>query len=143
MKRTLNLEKGNEVLVFDRYRLASKPAKAVVVRLATENDGVLLSLVPDQSGAVESAREKWPEFWVSENQIRLIEKEGAKENVYDRMLKNFKYEHLPKHLQEVSKDFSELAHQMACRGYDNIPETMAGLRKLLEAKDCAVRAVIE
>jgi len=64
-------------------------------------------------------------------------------NAFDRILKYFKFEHLPEHLQGVSKDFSELAHQMACRGSENIPETMAGLRKLLEAKDCAVRAVIK
>ena len=65
------------------------------------------------------------------------------QKVFDRMLKNFSYKHLPERLKEVSKDFCELAHQMACRGYDNIPETMAGLRKLLEAKDCAVRAVLD
>lgn len=65
------------------------------------------------------------------------------ETPFDRILKYFKYEHLPEHLQEVSKDFSELAHQMACRGSENVGETMAGLRKLLEAKDCAVRAMIK
>ena len=64
-------------------------------------------------------------------------------NSFDRILKYFKFDHLPPHLQEVSKDFSELAHQMSCRCYDNVPETMAGLRKLLEAKDCAVRAMIK
>ena len=67
----------------------------------------------------------------------------TRNNVFDRTLKYFKFNHLPEHLQEVSKGFSELAHQMSCRGYDNVPETMAGLRKLLEAKDCAVRACIK
>lgn len=60
---------------------------------------------------------------------------------YDQILGYFKYSHLPEHLQEVSRDFSELAYQMACRGGD-IAETKAGIRKLLEAKDCAVRAMI-
>lgn len=55
------------------------------------------------------------------------------------ILKYFAFEHLPAHLQEVSKPFCELARQM----HETLPscvETDAGLRKLLEAKDCAVRA---
>lgn len=60
------------------------------------------------------------------------------------ILKYFKYDHLPTHLQEISKPFSELAEKMAdtIQG-DNIAEVTAGLRKLLEAKDCAVRAMIK
>lgn len=64
-------------------------------------------------------------------------------NVFDRMLKNFNFAHLPEDLQKVSRPFSELAHKMAVEGADDIPETMAGLRKLLEAKDCAVRAQVK
>lgn len=55
------------------------------------------------------------------------------------ILQFFAYEHLPAHLQAISKPFCVLAHQMV----DELPagaETAAGLRKLLEAKDCAVRA---
>jgi ferritin-like protein len=59
------------------------------------------------------------------------------------ILKFFAFKHLPSHLQEISRDFSELAHQMACKGLDNPSETAAGLRKLLEAKDCAVRAALK
>lgn len=66
----------------------------------------------------------------------------SNEHVYDRLLKYFKFDHLPKHLQEISKDFSELAHQMAVRGGE-VSEVMTGLRKLLEAKDCAVRSQIK
>jgi ferritin-like protein len=57
------------------------------------------------------------------------------------LLQFFAYEHLPEHLQAVSKPFCELARQMALR-LPNNPETTTALRKLLEAKDCAVRAVI-
>lgn len=68
------------------------------------------------------------------------------DNPFERLLKYFKYSHLPEHLQTISKDFSELAHQMAVRcikdGGD-VGETMAGIRKLLESKDCAVRAAIK
>jgi hypothetical protein len=42
-------------------------------------------------------------------------------------------------LQDVSKPFHTLAHEMANSLPPN-PETTAGLRKLLEAKDCMVRA---
>jgi ribulose kinase len=55
------------------------------------------------------------------------------------VLQFFKYEHLPPHMQEVSKPFSELAHKMADELGIN-PETTVGLRKLLEAKDACVRS---
>ena len=55
------------------------------------------------------------------------------------ILRYFEYAHLPEPLQEVSKVFCDLAHQMALE-LPHCPETSSGLRKLLEAKDCAVRA---
>ena len=60
--------------------------------------------------------------------------------VYDT-LQYFKYEHLPEKLQVISKPFADLAIELA----NNLPEGMevvAGLRKLLEAKDCFVRAAL-
>ena len=58
------------------------------------------------------------------------------------ILKYFTYEHLPEHLQVVSKPLCDLAIH-----YDNtLPdcaEKTAGLRKLLEAKDALVRASLE
>ena len=57
------------------------------------------------------------------------------------MLQFFAYSHLPAHLQTVSMPFSDLAHQMIDTLPRN-PERTAGLRKLLEAKDCAVRALL-
>lgn len=74
---------------------------------------------------------------------------------FEPLLQFFEYKHLPPHLQAVSKPFCELAHAMV-RG-DNVPESGTvtigvalprnpertfALRKLLEAKDCAVRAVL-
>lgn len=56
------------------------------------------------------------------------------------VLKFFKYDHLPEKLQKVSKPFAELADQVA-KSADN-PEVTVALRKLLEAKDAAVRAVL-
>ena len=55
------------------------------------------------------------------------------------ILKYFEFAHLPEHLQEVSRPLGELAKQLD----DELPageEKAAGLRKLLEAKDCFVRA---
>lgn len=59
----------------------------------------------------------------------------------DRMLQFFTYEHLPEHLQAVSKPFGELARQIVEELPSN-PERTVALRKLLEAKDCAVRALL-
>jgi len=56
------------------------------------------------------------------------------------LLQFFKYDHLPPHLQEVSKPFTALAEQIAALPQN--PESTTALRKLLEAKDCAVRAVL-
>lgn len=57
------------------------------------------------------------------------------------LLKFFAFDHLPPHLQEISRPFGELARVVADRAPQN-PETTVALRKLLEAKDCAVRAVL-
>jgi hypothetical protein len=59
----------------------------------------------------------------------------------DCMLQFFAYAHLPAHLQVVSKPFCDLAELMVQKLPMNTERT-AGLRKLLEAKDCAVRAVL-
>lgn len=56
------------------------------------------------------------------------------------ILQYFTYDHLPPHLQSVSKPFAELAKVLAER-LDG-PEVTVGLRKLLEAKDCMVRAAL-
>lgn len=60
----------------------------------------------------------------------------------DQILKYFKWEHLPPHLREPSQKIGELAHWVK----DNLPpgpERTTCLRKLLEAKDCAVRTLVE
>lgn len=59
----------------------------------------------------------------------------------DRMLQFFTYDHLPPHLQEISKPFCDLANKIA-NTYPANPERTAGLRKLLEAKDCIVRSTL-
>ena len=57
------------------------------------------------------------------------------------LLQFFNYSHLPEDLQEVSKPFHDLAYHIHDT-LPNNPEKTAALRKLLEAKDCAVRAKV-
>lgn len=51
----------------------------------------------------------------------------------------FAYQHLPEKLQAVSKPFGELAKTIV-ETLPRNPERSVALRKLLEAKDAAVRA---
>lgn len=57
----------------------------------------------------------------------------------ERMMKWFEFGHLSEHLQATSSGFYELACSM-CALVDSGPERTVALRKLLEAKDAAVRA---
>lgn len=57
------------------------------------------------------------------------------------MMRFFAYEHLPAHLQDSSAMFYNLALKIV-RNIPRNPERTVALRKLLEAKDCAVRAVL-
>lgn len=53
----------------------------------------------------------------------------------------FAFEHLPEHLRLISQPCAVLAQDMVAHLPDG-PELSAGLRKLLEAKDCFVRAAL-
>ncbi len=57
----------------------------------------------------------------------------------EHVLQFFEYKHLPPKLQSVSQRFAALAEIIA-EGPQN-QETTVALRKLLESKDAAVRAV--
>lgn len=59
--------------------------------------------------------------------------------MHSPIMKYFEYAHLPETLQEVSKPIGELAKRMD-ETLPDCAEKSAGLRKLLEAKDCLVRA---
>lgn len=56
------------------------------------------------------------------------------------LLRFFDSSHLPEDLARVVRPFEDLANRSAAC-WDG-PELTAGLRKLLEAKDCMVRAAI-
>jgi hypothetical protein len=57
------------------------------------------------------------------------------------MLQFFEFKHLPADLQTVSAPFHDLAIELVDTLPRN-PERTVALRKLLEAKDCAVRAAL-
>lgn len=57
------------------------------------------------------------------------------------ILKYFAYAHLPEKLQAVSKPFHDLAQALVATTAPGA-EQSAGLRKLLEAKDCFARAAL-
>ena len=59
----------------------------------------------------------------------------------DPIFQFFAYDHLPEHLQEISKPFGQMA-QWITDTLPRNPERTVALRKLLEAKDAAVRAFV-
>lgn len=63
------------------------------------------------------------------------------QHVPNPIMQYFAYAHLPEHLKAVSQPIGELAEKMD-RELPNGAEKSAGLRKLLEAKDCLVRAAL-
>jgi hypothetical protein len=58
------------------------------------------------------------------------------------VLRWFEYDHLPEHLKPISQMLHDVAHEMARRFPDGGAELTAGLRKLLEGKDCLVRVAV-
>ena len=57
------------------------------------------------------------------------------------VLQYFEYSHLPARLMAISQPFCTLAREVAYQS--SSPETTVALRKLLEAKDAAVRAALK
>jgi ferritin-like protein len=56
------------------------------------------------------------------------------------LMQFFHYEQLPDRLKEINKPFCELARFIEAT-LPNNPQKTSALRKLLESKDCAVRAL--
>ena len=63
---------------------------------------------------------------------------------HERLLSYFTYKHLPEYLQNISRPFCDIAIAYAEAMQDSYDdaEVTVGLRKLLEAKDCFVRAAL-
>ena len=62
----------------------------------------------------------------------------SSEEPIQAIMEYFAFKHLPENLQEISLPFYNIAHTMNKKLPDGA-EKSAGLRKLLEAKDCMVR----
>ncbi len=58
------------------------------------------------------------------------------------IMKHFHYGHLPENLQKISRPFCELAALVDAIEVTDHAEKATALRKLLEAKDAAVRMVL-
>jgi hypothetical protein len=81
---------------------------------------------------------------LEEMSVKVQEIDQRQEDAFiaqDRMLQFFVFRHLPPHLQDISRPFRDLAASIVNKLPSNPVRTVA-LRKLLEAKDCAVRALI-
>lgn len=82
-------------------------------------------------------------------EFSFTEREGTKDTMdfsrrhasTQQIMQYFAYAHLPAPLQVISKPCCEVAEHM-CSVLTDSPELTAGLRKLLEAKDCFVRAAL-
>jgi hypothetical protein len=72
------------------------------------------------------------------SETKAQEGEGGLHPAIADLLSFFKYDHLPEDLQKVSAPCADLAYRMT--SFLDGPEATVGLRKLLEAKDCFVRA---
>lgn len=70
-----------------------------------------------------------------------IDVEGRHPNV-QHIARYFEYDHLRGELRETSAQVASLAAYMI-KTLPDSPELVAGLRKLLEAKDCFVRAALD
>lgn len=62
-------------------------------------------------------------------------------NPQSYLLQFFNHDHLPEALRAIARPFAVLAQEIETTLPGN-PEKTVALRKLLEAKDCAVRAAI-
>lgn len=66
---------------------------------------------------------------------------GQNKDAVEHIMQFFTYAHLPPKLADVSRPFAELANGIIISLPRN-PERTVALRKLLEAKDAAVRALV-
>ena len=76
-----------------------------------------------------------------EPELPIPAKAPRREYMPNAIMQFFAYAHLPAPLREVSAPICHLAERMQANLPDG-PEKSAGLRKLLEAKDCFVRAAL-
>lgn len=108
------------------YKEMEKP-----VDLNAESEGYLVIYSEGTSDHYES----WSPKKQFDEGYTLIPEQSEPQGI----MRYFEFKHLPPKLQTISQPIGELAALMNATLPDG-PEKSAGLRKLLEAKDCLVRA---
>ena len=88
---------------------------------------------------IDEARKLIPDLIKAEKEVGLVA--GTPESSASSIMKFFAYKHLPENLQEISAPLCLVAEKYD-RELKPGAEKSAGLRKLLEAKDCFVRAAL-
>lgn len=73
--------------------------------------------------------------------IHEVQKDEPPRSYDEPILKFFAWKHLPDHLQVISRPFAALADRVVNTTLRSAERSVC-LRKLLEAKDCAVRAAV-
>ncbi len=120
----MKFEVGDQVL----FKGTSAPVLRVVEKAPNEvvADGQIVLLFPHRENLAHQGREA-----ANMTSLTLVEP----------LMQWFRYKHLPPHLQPASKMFADLASDIMETLPANSERTEA-LRKLVEAKDCGVRAVL-
>lgn len=74
-------------------------------------------------------------------QAEVLDMKALSDTHNDHVLQFFAYGHLPEHLQEISRPYA-LHASLLVESLPRNPERTVALRKLLESKDAAVRALL-
>lgn len=121
------------------HYVAAHDASTELVMEAERHGGIGLSVA-------QALRAKTKEEAVTAATASLAPSAQGARSLEDRfpVLRYFTYEHLPEHLQAISRPFCLLALTVANTALDgaNERELAKALDRLLEAKDAAVRAVV-
>ncbi|HRJ90073.1 MAG TPA: hypothetical protein PLX39_15455 [Pyrinomonadaceae bacterium] len=123
---------GTPINVGDKVAIE---AVVVVAQPVTEYCNLTLEIGTDLPQGPHNVRGT---LTINSKQVERVH--SLTEQEQDFLSQFFEYSHLPTHLQPISKWFHDTARRILYLPKN--PERTVALRKLLEAKDCAVRAVI-
>lgn len=94
---------------------------------------------PDNASALDVAQAQAAER--GEGRIYMEPVSAITKIIHEELLPLFKWQHLPPHLQEISRPFGGLANNLATSLPHN-RELLKALDRLVEAKDAAVRTLV-
>lgn len=102
--------------------------------------GLALKVAPSYELAISGLVE---DFVAQESPFEDTEPPPPHQSVRRMLDLHFRFAHLPAPLREVSRPFSDLANRISRQAKPSTPEVVEVLRKLWEAKNSAVLAVLE